>query len=322
MLARPRISNSVATGIIEAITAAGGDAEKVLQAVHIKPALLADREGFLACVDFARLLQEAARATGDSHFALHFAERSNPKEFGPLLYAVLNAPTVRAGYETAARYLHLHNQAAHLSLHEDNDLVYLRVAYVNLDVAEPRHFCEFGMTIALRTLRIMAGSQWCPRELQFAHTAPLHITEYLRVFGAPVMFGCAENQLVMEQEFIEKPVPAADHRLYDILKRYLDDVLSHLPPEDGFLVDLRRIIAAALRNGAPKLGFVAKQMAVSPRTLQRKLAHNGLDFKRLLDDTRRQFALDYLRDRANTLTEIAFLLGYSEVSAFNRAFKR
>jgi AraC-like DNA-binding protein len=67
---------------------------------------------------------------------------------------------------------------------------------------------------------------------------------------------------------------------------------------------------------------VAKSVAISPRTLQRRLEQQGLDFKKLVRDTRHQFALEYLKDHANTLTQIAFLLGYSEVSAFNRAFKR
>ena len=77
-----------------------------------------------------------------------------------------------------------------------------------------------------------------------------------------------------------------------------------------------------MRDGDPKLARVAKKLAVSPRTLQRKLRDYGLEFKKLTEDTRRRFAVNYLRDRKHTLTEVAFLLGYSDVSAFNRAFKR
>jgi AraC-like DNA-binding protein len=77
-----------------------------------------------------------------------------------------------------------------------------------------------------------------------------------------------------------------------------------------------------MREGDPKLTRVAKKIAMSPRTLQRQLKEHGVDFKRLMDDTRRRFALTYLKDRRTTLTEIAFLLGYSELSAFNRAFRR
>jgi AraC-like DNA-binding protein len=77
-----------------------------------------------------------------------------------------------------------------------------------------------------------------------------------------------------------------------------------------------------MRHGDPSLGEVGKRLAVGPRTLQRRLREHGLEFKALVDDTRRRFALTYLRDRGSTLAEIAYLLGYSEVSAFNRAFRR
>jgi AraC-like DNA-binding protein len=77
-----------------------------------------------------------------------------------------------------------------------------------------------------------------------------------------------------------------------------------------------------MRDGDPKLTRVAKKIAMSPRSLQRQLKEHGVDFKQLMDDTRRRFALNYLRDRRNTLTDVAFLLGYSELSAFNRAFRR
>ena len=77
-----------------------------------------------------------------------------------------------------------------------------------------------------------------------------------------------------------------------------------------------------MRDGDPKLARVAKKVAMGPRTIQRRLKEYGFDFKKLVEDTRQRFAQNYLKDRKNTLTEVAFLLGYSELSAFNRAFKR
>ena len=106
------------------------------------------------------------------------------------------------------------------------------------------------------------------------------------------------------------------------MRRYLERVLEEIPQEDGVLASARRAVAESMREGHPYLTRVAKKIAMSPRTLQRQLKEQGMDFKKLVADTRRRFALSYLGNRSNTLTEIAFLLGYSEVSAFNRAFKR
>jgi AraC-like DNA-binding protein len=95
-----------------------------------------------------------------------------------------------------------------------------------------------------------------------------------------------------------------------------------MPREDGLLAAVRRAIGEAMRDGDPTLAKVGKKVVTTPRTLQRQLKDHGVDFKRLVDDTRHRFSVNYLRDPTNTLTEIAYLLGYSEVSAFNRAFKR
>jgi AraC-like DNA-binding protein len=137
-----------------------------------------------------------------------------------------------------------------------------------------------------------------------------------------VVFDCDTNALVIELDLIERQVPAADQRLYEIMKQYLDRVLNEMPREDGLLSSARKAIAESMRDGDPKLARVAKKMAMGPRTLQRRLKEYGFDFKKVVDDTRRRFAVSYLKDGKNSLTEVAFLLGYSEVSAFNRAFKR
>ena len=178
------------------------------------------------------------------------------------------------------------------------------------------------MVVALNTFRMMAGSHWAPHEVQFAHQAPEQTSEHHRIFGAPVLFGCATNAFLIELEFLERQVPAADQRLYGILKQYLDRVLDEMPREDELLASVRRAIAESMRDGDPRLVRVAKKVAMSSRTLQRRLNEYGVDFKKLADDTRRRFALSYLRDRKQTLTEVAYLLGYSDLSAFNRAFKR
>jgi len=175
---------------------------------------------------------------------------------------------------------------------------------------------------SVKTLRMMVGSDWTPAEVQFEHQAPSDISEHLRIFGSPVLFGRDSNALFLERALLDRQVPAADQRLYRILTQYLDRVLSEIPTENDPIAQIRKIIAATIRDGEPRLTDIAKKAAMSPRTLERKLKDEGTGFKKLVDDTRRRFALAYLRDGKNTLTEIAFLLGYSEVSAFNRAFKR
>jgi AraC-like DNA-binding protein len=319
---KPMISAGSMIGLIETITAAGGNPEEVLATVGLDRHTASNSDGFIPCATFSMLLEAAARITGDNCFGLHFGERSNPKNVGPLIYVILNSPTIATSLENAGRYFKIHNEAAHLSFVIEGDRAVIRHALADLGVGPIRQHNELSMTAAFNTLRMMVGSQWVPQEVQFAHKAPDQISEHLRVFGVPVLFGYDTNAFVVEPEFIHRQIPAADPRLYRILKRYLDGIVSEMPREDGLLTSVRKTIAELMRHGDPKLPQVAKSLAVTPRTLQRRLREHDVDFKTLTDDTRRRSAIKYLKDPKNSLTEIAFLLGYSELSAFNRAFKR
>jgi AraC-like DNA-binding protein len=319
---RPMISVAATTGLLEAIGNAGADPDQVLRTLELDRAVLSNAESFIPCSTFARLLEEAARATGDPCFGLHFGERFNIKNIGALAYVVLNSPTIAVADQHVARYLKLYNQAAKVFFTVEEKRAYLQYVLVELGIAVPRQENEYSMVIRLNTIRMMVGSQWAPLEVRFAHEAPEQILEHLRIFGAPVLFGYPTNVFVIEREFLERQIPAADERLYEIMRRYLERILEEMPQEHEVLASVRRAIAESMREGDPNLARVAKKMAMSPRTLQRQLKEQGMEFKNLVDDTRRRFALSYLKNRKNTLTEIAFLLGYSEASAFNRAFKR
>jgi AraC-like DNA-binding protein len=319
---KPKISLTAATGLIEAIAAAGGDPDEVLGSVGLDRPALSNPSGFMACSDFTRLLEAAAQATGDDCFGLHLGAHYQPKNIGPLAYVVLNSPTFATAMENVGRYHKVHNEATQVSLTVDDDWAYLRLLLVDPAIEFPRQHNEYGIAIMLGTIRLMAGSQWAPSEVQLSHPTPRDASEHIRLFRCPVSFGCASNAIVMEREFVDRTVPAADARLYPILQRYLDRVLSEMPEEDGLLVSVRKAVGESMRDTDPTLTQVARRVALSPRTLQRRLKDRGIDFVRLVDDTRRRFAFNYLRDPEHTFTEIAYLLGYSEVSAFNRAFKR
>jgi AraC-like DNA-binding protein len=319
---RLSISLSATTGLLEAIETAGGNPEQVVRAAGLSRATMSKPDGFIPCARFARLLDEAARVTRDDCFGLHFGERFNPKDVGPLAYVLINSPTIETGLQNAARYLRVHNQAAKVSFGVDGRFAYARHVLADPAIEAPRQHNEYSMAVALNMIRLMAGSGWAPVEAQFAHPAPAQHSEHVRVFGAPVSFGHAANAFVIEREFLDRQVPAADPRLYPILRRYLDKVLAEVPPEDDLLASVRRAVAESMRQGGPSLTKVGKRVAMGPRTLQRRLKDHGIEFKALVDETRRLFALAYLRDPGQTLVEIAYLLGYSEVSAFNRAFRR
>jgi AraC-like DNA-binding protein len=317
----PTISLRAATGLSEAMAAAGCEPDQILVPLGLSAEKLADPHGFIAAVDFAQILDAAARASGDDCFGLHFGERFQPRDNGALTYVVLNSPTFAVAFDNVARYIRVHNEAARFTFVAGQPTAQLRFG-LDVPAGIRRQQVEYALAVALSTLRMMAGSQWAPIEVQLEHAAPARPAELIRVFGAPVSFGRGVNAFVVERAFAERPVPAADARLYPILRDYLEPILAEMPQADGLMVSVRRAIGETMRHGEPTLGQVAARLALGARTLQRRLKQENLAFKGLIDDTRRQFALRYLRDPANTLSEVSYLLGFSEVSAFNRAFRR
>jgi AraC-like DNA-binding protein len=317
-----KISVNATTGLLETVGALGANPDDVLGAAGVRRSVLENPDAFIATSAFTTLLEEASRATGDACFGLHFAERFDPKDVGALAYLIFNSPDIGTAIRNTERYLQLHNNAARVSFSIEGERGYLRYVVADETTRPMRQHNEYSMAVAVKTMRILAAMEWVPLEVQFAHERPASTAEHSRVFTCPIHFGRPMNALVVERELIAKMVCIADDRLYRILKQHADRLIGELPREHDLLSSVKRAIVESMAAGGPKREQVAKGLAMSPRTLERRLKERGVVYKQLVSDVRGQFALDYLKDRQRTITEVAFLLGYSEVSAFNRAFKR
>jgi hypothetical protein len=166
------ISIGATAGLLEAITAAGGNPDQILQAWGLDRSVFAKSEGYIPCFIFAGILRDAARVTGDDCFGLHFAESFQPKNIGPLAYVALNSPTVAAGIQNVERYLHVYDSSAKWFFTTDGNRGFVRYVLTDVGIEPLRQSNEHGMTLVVNTLRMMVGSQWAPLEIQFAHDAP------------------------------------------------------------------------------------------------------------------------------------------------------
>jgi AraC-like DNA-binding protein len=300
----------------------GANPDHLLHTIGVRRSVLENADAFIATSSFTALLEEASRATHDPCFGLHFGERLDPRDVGALAYLIFNSPDVGTAIANTERYLQIHNSAAQVAFSMEGERGYLRYLVAERTAQPMRQHNEYSMAVAARTFRLLAGIQWAPLEVQFAHQPPESTAEHSRVFGCPVLFGYPMNALVVEHDIVQKIVSAADERLYRILKQYVERIRAEMPQERDLLSSVKRAIVESMAAGGPKRERIAKALAMSPRTLERRLKERGVVYKQLVSELRGQFALDYLKDRQRTITEVAFLLGYSEVSAFNRAFKR
>jgi len=161
-----------------------------------------------------------------------------------------------------------------------------------------------------------------PTRVRFNFPPPPDLSPCQALFQCPVEFDCAYTELHFPLAYFALPVTNGDPGLKNLLERQAAALLAVLPQQEDFIQLLQQAIVKAIQNGEPTLEQVARTLALSPRTLHRRLAEKQLVFKELLQQLRLQLARQYLQEQRLTLSEIALLLGYSEQSAFTRAFRQ
>lgn len=179
---------------------------------------------------------------------------------------------------------------------------------------------EYLWTLVRTRLRLRLGERVRPT-LRLRHAPAGSPSTYRRALGN-VVFGCARSELVFSSEDWTRANPGADPALATLLGRYAAQLIERLPRSEDPLELTRCALITRLRSGEPTLERVAGDLGVTGRTLQRRLVEQGSSFKELLDEVRRELACAYLKKSSISLSEIAYLLGYSDASAFNRAFRR
>ena len=169
--------------------------------------------------------------------------------------------------------------------------------------------------------RLMGGDEFLPVQVAFAHAAPADTSPYQRYFGGPVLFDSPAPWVGIPLRFASRPINTRDPYLAQLLEQQAQAMVEQLPDTDGFLQALQRQIIAVLQDGPPDLRLVAPRMGLSERSLYRQLGERGLRYKEVLSTLRFNLARNYLENPRLTLPEISLMLGFSEQSAFSRAFK-
>jgi len=180
---------------------------------------------------------------------------------------------------------------------------------------------EFGISLAVLHLREETEGRLAAAYVSFRNQ-PDDAREMERVLGCAVRAEAAWDGFALSSEAWRLPMRRPDPVLRGVRERHASEILSRLPGADGLICELRKALASRIARGETEIEGVARSMATSARSLQRRLARAGTTYQELLEATRREAAERYLADRALSVGEVAYLLGYSEPAAFHRAFKR
>lgn len=319
---KPRFSSALIPFVMTYVRARGEDPAPII-ARHLPQGVAQAGPSSITVSAFRELLEETAERLGDPLLGLHLAQAMPRGAYGVLEFAARSAPTGRAALEQLAQFGALINPAARFWLEPSGRKLLLHHRLPD----DPKGVGEQGnlFTVArlLNTGREMMGEALTPERAWFAHEHQGEVPEELRSFlrTSRIDFGCTSNGLAFSTADLERPLKDADPALNEVLREHATALMGQLEPE-GLHEQTRRAIRTRLAKGEVTLAMVARSLHMSERTLQRRLAEEGISFATLVDDLRRELARDFLANPELSLKEVAVKLGYQDAAAFGRAFKR
>jgi AraC-like DNA-binding protein len=315
----PVVAQTMASGelrvFVSGLERLGYDRSMLLAAAGLQDADLEDADARISCAAFGAVIERAQRERFTRNLAVRLACETPIGSFPLLDYLVMTSETIEAGVAQLSKYLRLVGTPVVLDTHVDADGV--RV------VAEsPVNPLTVEFDLSLMVLHFTAETNRQFRAtVHFAHR-PNDVAEIERILGCPVRAEAGWSGLAMSHETWKLPLRRRDSVLRSVLEAQADAIAARLSLTGGLLSEVRRALASRVAGGNTGIQAVARQLATSPRTLQRRLAEQGSSYQELLDLTRREAAIGYLVESTLSICEIAYLLGYSEPAAFHRAFKR
>jgi AraC-like DNA-binding protein len=310
--------------VAERLERRGLSAADLLQRAEIKPYVLNQKSARIHFYQHAALLDLAAKATENGCFGLDLAAHgSDPRDNGLLVYTALSGKTFGDALKVVERYLHVLNEAIDVKVEFLPREVTVDYHISEARAATSRQAIEFGAANLIRSLRFLTNSRLRPGEVRFRHARNHEIAKFERFFGCPVHFGTRHNALTFSRRQLGLPIATADERLHGLLTSYCEETLANRKDSSPDLRNrVEKIITKLLTRGEAETEAVAHELGMSVRTLARRLGELGVSFAQILDELRHDLALRYLQDPNLSLSQIAFLLGYSELSAFSHAFRR
>jgi AraC-like DNA-binding protein len=307
-------------GVPEVLRSLGVEPAALLAEAGLDPALFDDPNNVVSYVRRGRLLRLCVERTGCRHFGLLVGARGGLHSLGLVGLLAKYAPDVKTALRGIERYMFLHVRGAGVTLAVEGGVALLTY---DIHVARAEANDQVGdgaVATMLNLLRALCGPGFKPIEARFAHRRPDELGPYRSFFGVPLRFDADHYGIAFAADGLQRPVPAADAELEDLLRRQIETLESHHP--DDFPEQVRRLLRSALLTGHSGVREVAALFALHPRTLHRRLREFGTSFQALADEGRHEIARQMLEDSALPVAQVAAALHYADASAFTRAFRR
>jgi AraC-like DNA-binding protein len=289
----------------------GASKESLCRQAGIDVQLLSDPDARFPTRHVQALWQAAIQQTGQEHLPLQMGESVNLFSLGVLAYLLMNCPTVEVVVRKLIQYQDIACAGVRNTMGIDGENGLLKSHLMDRDQINPSYALESELSVYVSIFTQLTGVPVPIQEVHFGHASDKDPSEFRRVFGTPrIVFESSFTGIVFAASYLQTPVLNANASLFNLTGT---DTLGYR---------VRKAITEGLKGEEPRLGSIARQLAMSERSIQLKLKEEGLTYQQLLDEVRKEMALSHLQEPYLSTTDIAYLLGFSEPSVFSRAFKK
>lgn len=317
-------NHSATTGwvlaIVRALVSTDGDQAAVLAELGMDPARLTGGHSRHSQQQVSALWQHAVATSGDD-FSLRVAAEVKPSTFHVVGYAMNCSATLGRALQRFARYCRLISDSAAATLSENGDVATLAFHFDTGGQPPIYQTVDTVLASVFAFARYIAGGDLLTVEVRLRHAPPADATAYAAFFGGTVLYRQSQDSISFRKADLDKPIMGADEELAALLdgaaNRHLDKRMA-----GRLAVRVRDLLIAQLPNGAPSKSGVARMLNMTERTLLRRLKDEGTTFADVVNQLREELAFQYLQRDGMTISEIAYLLGFSDEGTFSRAFKR
>ena len=317
---KPTIVASYTQAFASALEAEGIDPQTIFDELGITPQLTSDPLQRISNEDVSRLFQASIAATGNPCFGIAVGERMQPGNLHALGFALLASTSLRDFYDRICNYYRVVSQNAEFLQYDREGASVLVARNVAQSVCDETQ--DAWVTVMVRFLRFLYQQDINPLWIELPRQVPVGGDQpYLDYFKCPVRFACKEASIAMDSAVMDRPLPGASPDLAQQNDQIVMQYLEQMDRND-IVNRVRCLIIEELAAGTLTKQGIADKLHMSARNLQLKLAARDTTFQDILDSTRQNLAAGYIEHSHLAITEIAYLLGFSDASNFTRAFRR
>ncbi|WP_437812230.1 AraC family transcriptional regulator [Sorangium sp. So ce1078] len=322
---RPTVSTAVAGRVISYATSRGLRRGDLLAIAGLSAESLTDADARIPVTSFDALWAHVVRTLDDPGVPIHVAARTRMEEMHVMGFAVMTSESAREALDRVDRYMVLLADTPRWETDYTTDpgAPFAEQHRSPRFTLGARVAVECSLAMHVRGFRQCAGVEFSPLRVTFRHAAPRDLAAHRDFFRCPLEFGAPRDGYAFPASLLEVVPRDANPALSAFFFRHAEDLRRRRAVESARMSDqVGAAVAHLLASGEPSASVVARQLGTSERTLRRHLEEEGTTFRQIVGEVRRRTAEELLRESDTSMSEIAFLLGFSEVTAFARAFKR